>query len=93
VLTRNPEEGGISYSRFVQLVRTAARERAREERSEWERAAFVGWQNARTWGYEGSLNEWLEGVGLRSPPAVEDVTAAEADAIGERIRQLDKHTA
>jgi hypothetical protein len=93
VLTRSPEEGGLRFARFVQLVRTAARASEREEQAEWERAAFIGWQNVRAWGYEGSFPEWVAAVGLKREEAAPEVTAEEARAIGERIRELDRHKA
>lgn len=84
----------LPYARFVQLVRRAAKEHASQERLEYKRAAFVGWQTMTAMGASLRFDEYLEHFKLGAEqPALQEhpnVTTAQALEIAERIRKMDR---
>lgn len=77
------------YTRFLQLARVAAQERAREQRDELRRAALVGYQFYICQPLEKgrrhkTFAQWLQGLGLAEHA---EATPELSDEQKEQIRQ------
>lgn len=88
----------VAADREAQAMRVAAERKAQEERNQWLRAAFIGYQLTAPYrNYPLSFGAYLDQVGLGSSGAsasvpTEDlaVVKARALAIGDDIEARDK---
>lgn len=54
----------LPFTRFLEICETIAKARQDEAKEQMTLAAFVGWQEARLWGYKYSYAKYLQELGL-----------------------------
>lgn len=84
----------LPFTRFLEICETIVKARQDEAKEQMTLAAFVGWQQAKLFGYKYSFARYLEDLGLiekHKPTAIElQQRKSQALARAAKIVEMDK---
>lgn len=84
----------LPFTRFLEICETIVKARQDEAKEQMTLAAFVGWQEARLWGYKHDYMRYLQDLGLleKRKPAPAELRWEKSQALvrAAKIVEMDK---